>query len=61
MNVHEIQQPEVGNDDSNAIKLRSVANNYTKDIVLPNILLIGAQKSGTTSVSFCNYVTFRWL
>ena len=27
--------------------------NSNKDLVLPNVLLIGAQQSGTTSVSLC--------
>ena len=27
--------------------------NSNKELVLPNVLLIGAQQSGTTSVSFC--------
>ena len=36
--------------------------NSNKDLVLPNVLLIGAQQSGTTSVSLCIwFIAFRHL
>ena len=49
--VHETQPREIWNDAAKANE--SIANASIHDIVLPNILLIGAQKSGTTSVSGC--------